>query len=47
MKHLVNNGHFVLSVGSTGVGKTALITTGLLGISLDDRFTHFTLSFSG
>ena len=46
MKGLVKNKNHVLAVGSTGTGKTALISTGLLG-TLDDSFTYFTINFSG
>lgn len=46
MKGLVKGHHHVLSVGGTGTGKTALITTGLLA-TLDDSFTYFTVNFSG
>jgi dynein heavy chain len=46
MKQLVKNGHFVLTVGQTGTGKTALINTGLLS-TLDDNFCHFNINFSG
>ena len=46
MKGLVKNKNHVLAVGSTGTGKTALITTGLLG-TLDDSFTFFSINFSG
>ena len=46
MKGLVKAGRHVLSVGTTGTGKTALITTGLLA-TLPESFTYFTVNFSG
>lgn len=47
MKGLVKNKTHVLAVGSTGTGKTALITTGLLGTLDETAYTYFSINFSG
>lgn len=46
MKGLAKTGSFILTVGTTGTGKTALINTGLLS-TLDEGFFTFSMAFSG